>query len=154
MSLGNPLEFSKTFQLQRMVPKSDRGRSGRWDSFPRVLVVSLQCGSHLVTAYLWKMGRRPGACLAGLGPAWQTGSSRRKPSHGLPSIQGLYQVALTEITLAYSATGLKRLGGKGWPASLTCFGDLMTTGGQWTNLHFSLNGWWLCVWVALSRKGQ
>lgn len=80
MSLGNPLEFSKTFQLQRLVPKSDRGRRGRWDSFPRVLVVSLQCGSHLVTAYLWKMGRRPGACLAGLGPDWQTGSSRRKPS--------------------------------------------------------------------------
>lgn len=59
------------------------------DYSPRVLVVSLWCGSHLDTAHLWKMGRRPRACLAGLSPAWQTGSSRRKPSLGLPSIQGL-----------------------------------------------------------------
>lgn len=140
MSLGNPLEFSKTFQLQRLVPKSERGKSGGWDYRPRVLVVSLQYGSHLATACLWKTGRRPRACLAGLGPAWQTGSFRRKPSLGLPSIQGPYQVALTEITLAYSATGLKRLGGgEGWPASLTCFADLMTTGGHWTKLHFSLD---------------
>lgn len=139
MSLGNPLEFSKTFQLQRLVPKSDRGKSGGWDYCPRVLVVSLQYGSHLVTACLWKTGRRPRACLAGLGPAWQTGSFRRKPSLGLPAIQGPYQVALTEITLAYPATGLQRLGGKGWPASLTCFTDLMTTGEHWTELHFSLD---------------